>query len=213
MDPTPTPRPYGEVYCIRCLVTGKLYVGQTTKGIEARWKDHQIRAGKARWAISRALARYGAENFCVWVIDSANSQEELEDKEILWIKKLGCRAPNGYNLTPGGTGRKAGTPLTEEHKARIARSHIGLTPSLETRMKISAKAKGRKATPETRAKMAASRTGRAVPEETKARIAAANTGKVHTPEARAKMQGRKVSLESRARMAEAARNRRKANVS
>lgn len=31
----------GHIYCICCLANGKLYIGQTVKSIEKRFKEHK----------------------------------------------------------------------------------------------------------------------------------------------------------------------------
>jgi group I intron endonuclease len=45
---------------------------------------------------------HGIENFTFEEIDGANNQDELNYREWLWIKKLDCIYPNGYNLREGG---------------------------------------------------------------------------------------------------------------
>lgn len=44
----------------------------------------------------RAVRKYGKENFIIEQIDSATTQEELDEKEIYWIKKYDA-INNGYN--------------------------------------------------------------------------------------------------------------------
>lgn len=47
---------YGVIYLITCLVTGKLYVGQTTQKLKYRINQHK--RGKKQY-IDRAIKKYG----------------------------------------------------------------------------------------------------------------------------------------------------------
>ena len=53
-------------------------------------------------AFHEAIRKYGFEDFDWEVIDSAETLEELNEKEIFWINKLNTLSPNGYNLEKGG---------------------------------------------------------------------------------------------------------------
>lgn len=48
------------------------------------------------------MRKYGVENFTIEQIDSAETQDELNEKEKYWIKHYDCISPKGYNLTTGG---------------------------------------------------------------------------------------------------------------
>lgn len=122
---------YGEIYIIGNFVNDKLYVGQTKKGIKVRWDSHihhAIREGKEytpKCLIDRAIRKHGKENFCMYVVDIAKDQDELNEKEKLWIAKLKTQE-TGYNISPGGGFRK------EYHQSE------------ETRRKNSERMKGEK---------------------------------------------------------------------
>ena len=88
------------VYLVTNKINGKQYVGQTVRPVEERWKDH-CRVKDENY-FHRAIRKYGADNFSVEVIDTATTPEELDEKEVYWIKKLNCLFPNGYNLRDGG---------------------------------------------------------------------------------------------------------------
>ena len=45
------------------------------------------------------IEKYGLENFDFEILDSASSQEELERKQIEYIKKYNSNEPLGYNLS------------------------------------------------------------------------------------------------------------------
>lgn len=196
---------YGEIYLITCWVNRKQYVGQTTQGIDYRWSNHKCRAKNSLWPIGRAIALYGADTFSIEVIDTAQNQKELDEKEIRWIKDLGTVAPVGFNLARGGIGRLPGTLLTPEHKAKIRESCKGKKNSPEAIAKMVASNTGKKRTPEmvaemskraknqppisleTKAKMSKSQKGRIHPPEVRAKIAASKLGKKRSPETCAKI--------------------------
>ena len=45
------------------------------------------------------IETYGLEHFSFEIIDSAESQEELDRKQKEYIKKFNSLEPNGYNLS------------------------------------------------------------------------------------------------------------------
>jgi group I intron endonuclease len=88
------------IYLVTNKLNGKQYVGQTIRPLSERWRDH-CRLDKNNY-FHRAIQKYGAENFDIQVIDSAESENELDEKEIFWIQKLATMFPDGYNIKPGG---------------------------------------------------------------------------------------------------------------
>lgn len=100
------------IYKITCLVDNKIYIGQTVKKIKTRWTQHlcQVKyVGGSNRKICRylhtAIKKYGPENFKIEPLYVANSIEDLNEKEIFYIKTLNSLAPNGYNLQTGGQSR------------------------------------------------------------------------------------------------------------
>ena len=89
------------IYKITNKINGKIYIGQTIYTIEHRISGHLHSKDSTRF--HNALRKYGIENFSIEVIDNAFTQEELNEKEIFWIKEYDSMNPNvGYNSTPGG---------------------------------------------------------------------------------------------------------------
>ena len=114
------------IYIIKNKINNKVYIGQTTRSLEWRFLHHkgQINCKNQCSALYSAFKKYGVENFWIESIEEGNfSHEELNKKEIYYIKKYNSVSPNGYNLQLGG-------------------DCSGV--SLETRKKISEKMKGRK---------------------------------------------------------------------
>lgn len=89
------------VYLVTNRVNDKQYVGQTIRPLQDRWRDH-CRVKDDNY-FHRAIRKYGAENFTVEIIDTAETLEELDRKEMYWISKLGTLCPHGYNIMAGGS--------------------------------------------------------------------------------------------------------------
>jgi group I intron endonuclease len=101
------------IYKITNLLNNKIYIGKTTRKLNARRLEHlsDSRVG-SKLPIHNAIRKYGENNFSFEVIDEANTQEELNDKEVYWIKKYNSyihwNNSNGYNLSIGGDGASGG---------------------------------------------------------------------------------------------------------
>ena len=164
----------GVIYKITNKLNSMVYIGQTTRTVEERMKEHLHRV---ETYVERAIAKYGIDKFEVSVIEECATLEELNEREIYWISFYDCIRPKGYNICTGG---RNGSP--------------GHTLSTESRAKISKAKKGRKnpISPETRQKMIASRLANKKPvsAETRAKISVAHKGKKLSPEICAKMSAR-----------------------
>jgi group I intron endonuclease len=80
------------IYKTTNLINGKSYVGQQSTDIKT-----YLGSGKI---LEFAIKKYGVENFKKEIIEECLTREELNKREIYWIKKLN---PD-YNLHPGGYG-------------------------------------------------------------------------------------------------------------
>lgn len=105
------------IYLVTNKINGKKYVGQTIRPLSERWKDH-CRA-KDKNYFHNAIRKYGADNFTREVIDTAETVEELDEKEIYWIAKLNTLFPNGYNLKEGGNVSMRGRLGINNPKSRV----------------------------------------------------------------------------------------------
>jgi group I intron endonuclease len=100
---------FGIIYKITNLVNGKLYAGQTVRSLGDRWADHKRDSlNGVDYPLHFAIRKYGVDNFIIEELDFASSIEELNEKEIFWIKELNslCKNGNGYNVLTGGLGLK-----------------------------------------------------------------------------------------------------------
>lgn len=103
-------------------------MGQTTKSLNIRFSQHKRNAFKynKQNTLYKAMRKYGITNFIIEKIDSANSMEELDYKEELWIETFNSYIKNdkGYNLTKGKRNRldligKSWGHHTPEHKEKM----------------------------------------------------------------------------------------------
>jgi group I intron endonuclease len=97
----------GVVYCIENLENGKKYIGQTTRDMVERFREHCGNSGTSvSPKLKNSIKKYGKDCFSMEAIwEGINcTQEELDAKEIQLIEELNTLHPNGYNLTKGGSG-------------------------------------------------------------------------------------------------------------
>lgn len=83
------------IYKITNKINGKVYIGQTIRSLKKRFNEH---CNNKKSTISKAIQKYGKENFTIEEIDGANNQSELNYKEWLLIYKFNSLTPNGYNI-------------------------------------------------------------------------------------------------------------------
>ena len=95
------------------MVNGKQYVGQTTRTLEERWREHCSSHSKCI-ALYADIDKYGKENFRVEQLDIGVDQFDLDYKESMWIECLHTMSPNGYNLKNGGSHGKHSEEVKEK---------------------------------------------------------------------------------------------------
>lgn len=91
---------YGVIYLLIDGINDYEYVGQTTRTIEQRFKEHAV----ADSCIGNAIREHGVDMFVIAILKECYSQEELNRCEMHMIRSRDTRFPNGYNMTDGGEG-------------------------------------------------------------------------------------------------------------
>ncbi len=133
------------IYLITNLVNGKVYVGQTTRSLEVRWKGHCSGATRGwNYPICKAIRKYGPESFSIKNLATCETQEWSDYLEKVWILLYDSRnRTKGYNVRSGGDtspmaestrkqlselskrawseGRLKGYPHTQETKDKISK--------------------------------------------------------------------------------------------
>ena len=118
------------VYMITNKINQKVYIGQTCKSLEERWKGH-LSAVKSGWNthLYNAMRKYGPDNFEIHPIAEVYDQNTLDLLEDFFIHHYDSMK-NGYNMMGGGRNN----PMDYE-KSKKAHDEKMRTP--EVRSKIS----------------------------------------------------------------------------
>lgn len=92
----------GIIYKATNKKTNMVYIGATKKSVEERQKDHiQKSANNSGGFFQNEISTYGAENFDWEQIDTAESANELAEKERQYILQYKYR-DESYNTDAGG---------------------------------------------------------------------------------------------------------------
>ncbi len=120
------------IYKITNIQNNKIYIGQTIRPIEQRFYRHLNDAlnNILDTHFARAIRKYGKENFTMEEIDTAITQEKLNQKEQYWIKYYNS-VEEGYNETDaiskcgGNTYRSKTEEEMEVIKEKIRQTKLG----------------------------------------------------------------------------------------
>ena len=205
----------------KITINNKLYVGYAKNFEKRKNKHYKMLIGKKHINpyLQNSFIKYNEFNFDI--IEEC-AEDELEEKEMFWIKELDTFEGDGYNLTAGGGGflggihteeakRKIseagkGRTLSAEHKRKLSETHKGKTLSVETKRKISEANKGnqnnlgKKRSAETRRKMSEAQKGKTFSAEHKRKLSEARKGNQNSL-------GYKHSVETRIKMSEAGKGK------
>lgn len=92
---------YGFVYITTNHINGKKYIGQKKYDKQGKWKEY-LGSGII---LSKAIQKYGKENFSKQIIEECVSKQYLNEREKYWIKFYNATEnENFYNIADGGDG-------------------------------------------------------------------------------------------------------------
>ncbi len=96
----------GIIYKVENTKNGLIYIGATTHSIHQRKLDHTERANREEQGkFYKAISTYGTDAFSWEQIDTANSIDELAQKEQSYIVEYNSKE-KGYNSSIGGELKK-----------------------------------------------------------------------------------------------------------
>lgn len=107
------------IYLIKNIINSKVYIGQTINSLKQRRCGHisDSRRGKDT-KISRALKKYGENNFIFGELVRCNNTNELNEMELYFINTYkSINDKYGYNLRIGG---ECGFKVSDETKTKIS---------------------------------------------------------------------------------------------
>ena len=191
----------GFVYCATNKINGKKYVGFSSRPIGVRISVHKYDASSGEgYLFHKAIRKYGWENFEWKILLDDVDICDLGYFETFFVKKLGTKVPNGYNLTDGGEG-VPGRIVSPELRKKISESNRGKKKSETHKRNMSEAAKKRIRTPEekeailkglnrldVRKKISESQIGKKKhTEESKRLLSLSQKGRKHSEETRRKI--------------------------
>lgn len=113
------------IYKVTNKINGKIYIGATTKTLGNRKRNHISESkGRCLYVFHKALKKYGDINFIWEIIDTAQTQKELFEKETYYIQ-LYDTYKNGYNSTLGGDNTTFGYRFSDEQKTYFSKTRCG----------------------------------------------------------------------------------------
>lgn len=194
------------IYKVTNLINGKIYIGQTHY-------DNEKYLGSGN-KIKRAVLKYGFENFKREYIDTADTQDELDKKEIFWIKELNSQDPTiGYNIADGGWNcltmndeikEKLSLTWRKKYEGGYINNRIGTTMSDEVKKRISEGNKGKKISEENKRKLSEFHRGKKLSESTRKKLSESHKGKklseFHKRSISKSLKGRPVSDETKQKL-------------
>lgn len=178
------------IYKTTNLINNKIYIGQD--------KNNNPKYLGSGDLLKKAIKKYGKENFKKEILCFCENQEELNEKERLYILKYDSRNLEfGYNISVGGRNGttlnrkmsdetktkmskiRLGIKFSDDHKKNISKSLTGKIISEETKNKMSESQKKIKHNPlslETKTKMSKIRLGIKLSDETKNKMSESHKG-------------------------------------
>jgi len=121
---------FGFIYKITNTINNKIYIGQTTRELSKRIGEYRKSMlydnVNCNQHLYNSFKKYEFNNFKFEVIDTAKDLNELNEKEIKYIKQFNSNNKEfGYNIELGGKNAIPDTDTLE----KMSRSHLGIVQS------------------------------------------------------------------------------------
>lgn len=107
----------GSIYIIKNTINDKVYIGQTTQSVRGRFMQHMkpsTTKQRGTYKFYNAVNKYGKDKFYVEVLESNIPINQLDEKEIAYIRQYDS-CDNGYNTTYGGNVKRIHEPRDVEY--------------------------------------------------------------------------------------------------
>lgn len=127
------------VYMHVCKENNKTYVGITSQNPEDRWGSNGYRYNHNEY-FTRAINKYGWDNFEHIILFKNRTKEEAERLEVLFIKiLLSNNRTYGYNISNGG---ESIGKHSEESKKKMSELRKGMVHTMKSKEKMSKQRQG-----------------------------------------------------------------------
>ena len=91
-----------KIYKYTNVITGKVYIGQTSKSLEERAQNNGLNYRGSR-RFYEAICDYSRDSFEPEILEEVETAEEANEREIYYIKLFNSTNPeDGYNIGLGG---------------------------------------------------------------------------------------------------------------
>lgn len=181
----------------------KIYVGQTVNP-RSRWYQHKSDAIKDNpvMTISYALRKYGIENFSFEIIATCKNLDDANYVEMELIKQYESHISTGkgYNISFGGLNSPRVSPSTETRQ-KMSKSHTGKRHTQISIKKMSEVQSGKVITEDAKQKMSNAKKGKKLSPEHAQNISKSLKGKP------AHNKGKSVSSETRKKISDSMKNK------
>ena len=97
-----------QIYKITNLINNKVYIGETIRSLDSRWREHKHEALKEghgyNYPIHLAIRKYGLDNFKIETLETCSDDIRFE-RESYYIKLYSSHLHSkGYNIVLNGSG-------------------------------------------------------------------------------------------------------------
>ena len=150
-----------HIYVATCSINKKVYVGITTDLGKRKFQHKRNADSGVNTVFSNAIRKYGWDCFKWEILETCSSRDLAAEREIVWIKRLNSKLPDGYNMTDGGEGVPGKkSPCSEETRKKISDSNLGRVFTDDHKEKLSQARRGMRTSQETRDRMKAAQKAR-----------------------------------------------------